>query len=472
MRFIAGCYLFYFIFCCATTVYAGKPFDDFSGELLDSAKWRGKDGEALTMGREIINGVFESWAVGIIDDQVNPGILNRMPLENPNTINTVSVDAKILMASISDTVNAAGAGIEGSFYNEAGGAVWANIKIALTLNGYDVVCGITTPDNVFHSSDPFVLPITKDETYNLKIVYDGNIGFTFTVVNNTTAASETHTVSGINAKSGAPAPEDAFKSLSTEIWGQTTGMGIIVAEFDNVMVNNALFDDFSTGAPDKTRWIGYEVGRYSEDKEVELVLGNTGNSSETQLDLFIKDDHISTNLLQADFSIESVSNYGTDSYGLMRLISDVSYNTTQTGPPYNGEDGEIYAYVTVNQYANGSFAPDAYLFSCAGANCSSIESIFYQQFTSCNIQTDTRFTVSIERKEKNIIFRCEDELITHTLTGTVYPSTADKWREIRLMVESPSGNPGVMKAHVDNVYIGNAFPWNIFLPSILTGDKK
>jgi len=471
MRLIARCFFFCFVVCFAATAYAAKPYDDFSAERMDPTKWVGRGGEPLEMSREATRGILEIWSIGGFENKWEDSLLNNMPVADPNSIDSLSVDVTLLDASHSGTVWSAEAGIEGTFYEEFGGGdVSANINIASTPGGYVVFYGVSAPGGTTDDT-PFTLIPKKGQKYNIKIAQSNN-KIIFSVHGYTENFAEVRTVTGVNPRSGLPINE--YKALYTGIMGQkqTTGEGMIDAEFDNVWKNNALYDDFSSNL-DKRKWQGYEMARVVDNNQAAIQLGNLGNNYKTQIDFNPTLDRDNrTNYTKADITVYDNSIMGDGTHGQFRLWRTPGNYKYSTKPNNIEQDGEVTAYNKIFKKNDGSLYAEASVAHCADEICDvpGFVVLFQEKF-SCIIEHNVPVTLSLEQAGNTLIFTCGAEVKTYTYPTTLYTSFW-KIQSFRSRVYSKRGNSGWFNLSVDNVYLNKSFPWTSFLPAIMEGRNK
>lgn len=154
---------------------AAQVYEDFSGDRLDPEKWiNGKLEEVL----EIQNGKLISKVAGKCDD--SGLILHQLSFPNPNSITSFSAKVKLVEGSLSGSANMIGPQLEGNFYSESGGDVWAGINLMFNGTNYSVNYGLNSSAG-WTSGGPFAIIIQPNIEYTLKIEYDGNKQLTFSL---------------------------------------------------------------------------------------------------------------------------------------------------------------------------------------------------------------------------------------------------------------------------------------------------
>ncbi len=454
------------ILCFQGTVFAAAPFDDFSDSYLDNDLWYATGDRGLTKVREISGGKLISKLRGDVnrtDVSSSNSLNNRFGFANANSINSITASINLIEAALQGDMHVVEAEITGHFYDEAGGDVFVFHGIGYNGTDYYVAYEVYSDTNGSQAGDPFIIPITPGTEYIFKVEYDGNNTFTFLV------NGESHQITG-PARTGPSSVE--WKSLSTGVWGGSdSGNGYVYATFDNVEVNGAPYDDFSSPSTGD-KWTSGERARTIRDGKLQLNVQNPGNSKNTT-DIWLNPTH-STDYFQAYVTIESDSVLTGDNTWAQTRVYGALYNDTYDGTGYNGSEGEVWGMTRIIYTSDGLLTPNAAIFRCDDDSCNSSTAIFNQDFpttASCNIQLDTPATLSVKVLDDSIQFGCNDERLDHVVTGPRYDSRNDL-RKLRSRVHSTFGESGYLKVTFDNVYLEENFPWNCFLPAILQGANK
>jgi len=455
------------ILCCGNTVHAATPFDEFTGPRIDTDKWHGQywNNRGVEVVREVSNGKFFS-RLGGIGNGSNI-IANRLSLSDPNSVQTLSAKITVIEAQVdpnyASTTSAVVAQLEGFFYKDQDGDVWAGISLAYDGTNWTIFYEFWAQSNYVYKND-FSLTIEPGTEYLVSIQYDGNNNFTFKV------NDESHTLQG---PAYIDAPDNPYKSLTTKIWphNEGPGAGYISATFDDVTVNDNLYDDFSTPHIDPIKWWDEEIVREIRDGKLQMNVQNRGNE-QTNNPIYLNNDHL-TDFLQADLTISHTTEINDrDITGSIKVYGDF-FNTQHDGSnnnPYNQEEGQIYAGSLLIYDIAGIPRTSSYVYRCDNASCSTGAFLFQQDFT-CTAQYDVPVTLSVEKSGSTLIFQCNKEKLIYQLTGTLYPPN---WniRKIRSTIISDKSVTSYLKATVDNVYVRKPTPWNLFLPAILSQHSK
>ncbi len=451
-----------FCFCCLTgTVQAVTPYDTFSESKIDGSKWvAGKDNRVgLDQFRVVKDGIFKSYVAG---STYSGGELNNeFHFADPNTINSISVDIAIIGAELSGNVGFVGAAIEGNFYDESGGSVYAGIALGFGDGKYSVMYGVDSPN--IDDSGILLDNLSLNTTYTLKLVYDGDRSFAFTV----NGSSEKTVVGPIRTASSST----EHKALTTFVSGEQgqEGAGGVVASYDNVVVNAGLpttfTEDFASSPLDVTRWSGNELIRNIKEERLQLKVQCNGTGNES-LDAFIPSVNI-TDYLQADVVVQDISvvtgSDKTTNQGQARLMARY-FNTLYDGSGYNGQEGNVFGMARIKYYSDTTLYPEAVVFRCDDAACSTATTLFEEGF-SCTPSLNVPITMSIMKSGNTLFLKCGDDKKSYTLSGPTYaPETPIRFLRSRAYAES--GQDTFMKVQFDNVYTLNSFPWTMFLPAI------
>ena len=453
------------ILCCGNAGHAATPFDDFTGPRIDTDKWHGQywNSKGLEVVREVSNGKFIS-RLGGINSNITA---NRLNLSDPNSVQTLSAKITLIEAKIhpdyATTTSAVVAQLEGYFYSDQDGDVWAGISLAYDGNNWKIFYEFWAQSSSLYKTD-FNLTIEPGTEYLVSIQYDGNNNFIFKVNN------ESHTLQG---PAYVAAPNNPYRALTTKIWPHNgPGAGYISATFDDVNVNGSAYDDFSTTHLDPLKWWNGEIVREIRDGKLQMNVQNMGKEK-TDNPIYLNDEH-RTNFFQADLTLSSATEITeSDIEGFIKVYGSF-FNAQHDGSstnPYNWSEGEIWAGSGLNYNTNGPPRPAAYVYRCDDRYCSTGTYLFRQNFT-CNTLYNTPVTMSVEKSGNTLIFHCDNEKLSYQLSGTLYPSNWNL-RKIRATIISDKNVNSYLKATVDNVYVHKqSTPWNLFLPAILGQHSK
>ncbi len=462
-----GCICF-LLTCFQTTVFAATPFDGFSSGDLDKDKWysgsnRFDDPEGVVLVREVTGGKLVAKMSGTVnrpDEGSFDRFYNSLWIANPETVDTISAKVNLVEGSVSDTNMHVIARLEGTFYDEAGGTVSAELGVATNGSLFAFTYGIDAPGN-WTEGPAFSITPNPGTEYTLKIDYNGANQFTFWVNN------ESHVMTGPTRTGEASSP---YKSLTTKIQGNDSddlGTGHISATFDDVETNGTPYEDFSASITE-SKWINGEAVREVRNNQLQMNLQSPGVSYET-MDISL-DPTYATDFFQADITIEgSTELNGVNTYAEPRIMGSY-FNSVYDGSGYVDHQGDVRAMIRIRHYSDGTFRPFAQIYTCT-SDCWNVTTQLGEDFTNCNVQLDTPVTVSIKKEGSTLTLSCNDDQIKHTLEGPLYAPEVNM-RKLRSRVASTSGQNGYLRLNFDNIYVNEDFPWGCFFPVLMKGTEK
>ena len=446
--------------CQFTITGATAPFDDFSGTRLDKNKWRNAYWYGL--GREQVLEVSGGQLIvkvsGISDDHGHLG--QSLRFTNPAGISSMAADVTYVEGEIdpdySETTWVTGGELGGEFYKDTGGeTVWASIAL-YSVGNQLVVTGQMEDSIGFHQTEPFSTSFQAGVAYRLKISYDGDHTFSFSV------GDESKTLEGVPPGNTPLSDDEQERELATfitskpdiDMVSRVVG-GYISMRFDNIDVNDAPYEDFSGTTSDALspgKWLDSQIVR--EIRHGKLAMDVETGSNDWKNMAYLQQGN-DTDYFQAEVVISSDSVFiGDNLEGAVKLYGTY-YNTKHDGSGYEYDDGEVYPGVTVKRYPDGSLKVYASIFQCDNARCSEYTTLLDNKFLSCTPQLDKPVIVALEHQGNTMIFTCDGASYSHTLTGPLYPS-AWKLRKLRSRVyqtdQSEAYGYGYMKVTVDNVY--------------------
>lgn len=451
----------------AVSGYSAPPLDDFSGTSVDSSIWKFPQEYA----REISNGKFVSKA-WLDCSKTN---LIQTGFANPELIQGLQAKVTIIAGQVQgNNYIQTGPQLEGFFYAEAGGDVWAGMNLGYDSSGnYSVFYGVNSNTDGFQNDTPFsTIAIEPNKEYTLTVSYNGDRGFTF-VVSNGVDPDETKVVTGPVRTGSTGSP---FMALTSGLWGMDSSCtGYTSNTFDDVYVdyNNdgmtgfVSYDSFSTAPLDPAKWADSEVVLEIRNEKLQMNVQNFGSSQETT-NLILQDEHVA-DYIQADATITSDTVLtGTNStYGELRIMNR-SFNYKYNGSGYNNYDGEVYGQVRIRRFQDGTMYARGSVFSCDGSNC---ENSLYSENFECAVTLDTPVTLSIEEVSDGFIFGCNGEKMKYTSQVPLYPPS-EKMKLLRNRLYSTTGESGYFHGTWDNVYVKKKGLLLNLVPVITTNSKN
>jgi len=430
-----------------TQAFAARAlYDDFSGNLIDGSKWRDVDLVREVVGENLVSKVANSTST--------PDGRNNTSFQNPSSIEDIQCDITIVEINLdTGTDNSSFARISGRFYNTLlnpgteQGDVWAGLFIGNRGSGLEVwwevyesldATGDTWQER---GSGTLTIPggLNYGNSYTAKIDYDGASGFTFTVA-------------GVSSPPFfGPAWQDAeflsYKALETGAYG-SAGNGYTSALFDDVLVNSAAYDDFTTAPLDQANWQSDEEIR--EIASGKLRLNRQGFDELSQINLSFKDNDIP--YIEAKARIESSSQLSPGTRGNVR-IQGYYYNDSRgpgSGLGYNQYEGDVFVRIHLQLLDNGALSAGYYI-GRSNANQTTYTDEFGQDFTT-PINFDTDYTLSIEYKGSTLTFKCNGETLVYNIATPRYTPFGEH-RRLRSRVYLDPTEYGYIKAQVDDVYV-------------------
>ena len=292
--------------------------------------------------------------------------------------------------------------------------------------------------------------LSYNQSYTVKIDYDGANEFTFTV------AGESNSFTG-PVRQGAEYTK--YKALETIVYTEGgAGDGYVSASFDNVLTNGSAYDDFSTSPLDQTKWEKQESAREIENGKVRLVSHSTGDRDTTRLNFAEISPYT-----EVTVKINSSSMIDPGDRGIAR-IDGYFYNDTYgpgSGSDYNGYEGNVWVGFYLNYYSDGTLKA-----ACSGdrildAADTQSDNLFYREF-NLPIILDRDYKLSIQFTGSNLRF-----IIKDTVTGRmdvfgyeISTSVYEPYDEYMSLCSRVYGNStgGYMAVEFDDVYIDVAEP--------------
>ena len=188
-----------------------------------------------------------------------------------------------------------------------------------------------------------------------------------------------------------------------------------------------------------------ELVREVSNGELRLNIHGIGSQVTNRMPLLSSSD-----FLQADVLIES-SSYTKSTNGFVRLAS-YFYNDSRgpgSGLPYDGDLGNVYVTVRIILNPDGNLTAKAGAWRVDDPSFTTETELISKSFPT-QILFDTPYTLSIEFTGSQLIFKCNNDILTYSVSTAVFPPS-NKFRAIESRVYS--GGSGYIKARVDDVYV-------------------
>ncbi len=370
------------------TVTAKTLYDNFSGDFLESGKWN--QGEFV---REVSQGKLVMKIHNRTTEEVIPETASFV---DPSSINTIECDILVSEATLdSGTDPESFARIDGRFYSAQNsgterGDIWAGLYIGDRGDGLETWWAVReATDDAGDNWDEKgggslnVPGLSYNQTYAVKIDYNGTNEFTFTVA-------------GVSSTFTGPVRQGAektnYKALRTIVYTDGgAGNGYVSASFDNVLTNGTAYDDFSTAPLDQTKWENLESVREIENGKLRLTSHSTGDRENARLNFIENSPYI-----EATVRIDSSSTIDPGDRGIAR-IDGYFYNDTFGPGNYNGYEGNVWSAIYINYYGDGTLTA-----ACTGdraldAADTQSDNLFYREF-NLPIITDRDYNLNFARK--------------------------------------------------------------------------
>ena len=442
-----------FLFIFLPDVWAGKTlYDDFSGALIDNNKWSGS--EAVLE----VDPVREK-LISKISNTPNDGTKALTILfQNPGSINAVECELTVIEANLDTGYGTSSmAGIEGYFYNTRSSAdasnngdVAAAIYIGDRGNGLEAFWTVKEMVNgsLEEKGAGTLIPpetLEYEAGYIVKIIYDGDNGFEFTV------DEITDLFTGPDRQRDAVDPLKYFITAVNASGG--SGKGYISVLFDKVYINegSSAYDNFEVMPIDQTKWQNIEGVLEIDDGRLCMNVQASGYTIAAENRLKESPDY-----LEAKVNIKSSSWISEEAMGRARIVGWY-YNESHgpgSGYYYDQYLGNVLARNWIVLDHNDNLKAVASVTRFTKSDLSSYSELFHKEFTT-PIKFNTDYALSIEFTGSSLIFKCNDESASYQITTNVYdPYDKSRWLESR--VDADSGKSGYIKVNFDDVYTGDS----------------
>ena len=436
-----------------TVCSGGTLYDDYSGTTLSADKW-GREPWGRHPGTQI-RGIENGKLVMELGGRSGPlnSLDNQLRFNNPNAINAIEAKVNVKSSQCSVTNQHDGgvsANIDGFWYQSADGPIWAGILLEDQgdgqLNAFYRWTSREGGEGGMAMDNGTLVVFNYDTEYTMKIEYDGNNSFTFSI------DSYNATLIG-PARTGASGEE--WKGLNTSVnaWNDTNSVnGSISATFDDVIINNSgtYYDQFGTALLDPTKW------RTGRENPLEIIR----KTSSGQLNLHVRAiDARNTvaagmplmSYVETKMMVKSDSQLYAGAVGAARLSGDY-YNENHgsgSGLDYNEMEGNVFVSVRIQMNDDRSLVARADVLRSDDAFWSTETELFKEYFQT-PINFDTFYTFSIQFTGTKLIFKCNDETLRYTITTPTYPSFFSA-NYLQSRVWADAGESGYMKAAFDYV---------------------
>ncbi len=433
-------------------------YDDFNAGAIDSGRWLDQE-----LVREIRGG-----ALFFRNTRTSASGNSAIAFVNPSSINSVAAD--VTVTAIQSPDNRARAFVQGVFHQSGspGGpgdftnVILADINIRQGTGGPSAQWFISRCANFDCSSDVtlasgVVKSVAGGQTVNLSLAYDQALSqFTF--------SADDVSVTQLSPAAVTGPPNVQWKAIGTRISGAGayTGIRSISATFDNVKVNGVLYDDFSAGSIDPTKWTDREIVR--EVSAGKLVSAVTAFDAPQANRLHFSNQNGIAGI-KADVTITAVSNSGA--LPRARLVGDF-YNSTSS-PPGN-QTGEVQGYIDI-RHTGTNLEAQWHVLRCTDSLCNNGTTLGSGTFGVVNL--GETHTLSVVWDGSAFTFGMDgatQAFDPKPLAPVVQAVSPNPWMEIGTKIDNATaGTGGSIRATFDNVYVRLNPNVNVDVPTIISG---
>jgi hypothetical protein len=473
-------------FCVAASApVLAAPFDDFSQGRIDPTKWRN-----LETGRYVENGQV------ILFQQAEGSEFSSSNLEftNPDTITSIGARVNLKEVDINNPseFDYGLVAVGGEFYEDGTGSrvmAFVQIQFSPFQQGDAIV-------NCFADGGEFIsFPTTVSLDQEVIIAIRETGANTFRCVLDADLDGNFEEAVDIAGPAFAADITDTWKVINAGIGSDGRPVsGYVEATVDDVEIginggSLADYDDFAASRINPAKWLqgtwdsadgsNFLGARGIDDADgngklaMFLQFDGTAGMDWNQIGARIQDDQITGTYFQADVTLDPATTLtGTDpdaNQAQVRL-DGLWYNDTYDGSqsnPYIGDEGLVTPQLRVRERGDQGVSARAHIFRCDDADCNTITDVFGQTL-GCTVTKGQPNTLSMERSGTEIIFRCDDSEVRHTITTNLYPHEFDM-RRLRLRAIAEDGEQTDVFAYFDNIYLRKPsdFSWSLFLPAII-----
>ncbi len=206
------------------------------------------------------------------------------------------------------------------------------------------------------------------------------------------------------------APNTLFKGMYTRVSNNAGKAASVFASFDDVYVNDALYDDFSANEIDASRWRSYEFVRMIKDKHLILRARTTANSttsSESYLPINAPD---SVRTIQADVVAHRLFSADPAKVGVSTYVGGRFFNDGSEGEGYTGDIG---AFTRLQTKGDGTLTGRWWVTRFTGTTIPEQEVLCSHDFTK-PIALDKAYTLSVGWDGTKFNFKGGSESFSYT----------------------------------------------------------
>lgn len=443
---LTGCILF-FLIClwaillpCVSMALNEVLYDDFSGQYLDASKW---------MQLEQVLKVDDGKLISIFRGM---NLMNSCYMSDPASVKSIQATITVLGGELPENGGWASAIINGTFYQSAYGNVHILLNIGLSSITGKLIAWYHWDDGEDNGNGTIPVDLEVNMPYVTKIEYDGINNFIATIKNTITNEVTTTNFSG---------PTRAGDALNNFI-ALTTGagcpnnncIGYISATFDDVYVNDTLYDNFNIAPINGNKWNTPEIVRIIESGKLDLSIQNSGQLPKTTNSIYLSE--YQAKHVEASFTIKSNSFLSTGANGWIRVAGEL-YNESYgpgSGKDYNGYEGAVFACVALKMNDDRTLSVQYIAERSNDANWNNYTDFFIGDFsTKVKFDIPVLLGLTFDPVQKQLIFTCNDEKITYNIASPIYQTQYPNRRFQSRVNIKDTNQSGYIIANVDNVYI-------------------
>jgi hypothetical protein len=357
--------------------------DDFGTPTIDLTKWQDADVDVF---RRVTGGVLE-----LAITRIGSSRSSSLGIADPASVRSVEYDLTVQEATFTGANGRGRPRFVGQFYNDGsfGPGLTGDISVQFQLRADQfappgllrVIASVDQCTNADCSTSVSLLfnsavfaPVAPGAPHRLKVEWDGNQRFTFTL-----DGLSLDFVTGVPV---AGPPSDPFKGLQVNAgtFPTTPGQGGSArALFDNVVVvrqdGSSFTEDFASPALDPARWNNpHEFVKRNAGGVFESAIARMGSSGNNSLGLL---NPTAGNQLEADVRVIALRNAG-GAVPQARLFGGF-YND---GSPGGGQIGDIQAGVLIgNPPGTSTLSAQFFVIRCTNLDCSTFEFVIVDRTT-------------------------------------------------------------------------------------------
>jgi uncharacterized delta-60 repeat protein len=426
-------------------------YDDFSSPTINTSKWV----QFYDYAREIQGEQLRSKLRSTVN--TTGAVEGLVSFQNPETINSIETKATLLSFDNPSGTRAGAISIAGRFFNDGSatpGQYTGDILGQIVIGGagsspaafwsvYRYIHPTDANQTELIDSGVFALPPIPGIQYTISVDWDGN-QFTFRI-------GDGSTVEEAFSEPGLPVnPANMpVKSIGSRISSNAGREALVEGLFDDVKVNGSLYDDFSSGVINPTKWKLYEFVRDIENEELRLkIRTSTTDTSAMSTDQLVFPGPEVINIIQTKITPLAFSN--PNGLNLRAGISGEYYNDGTL----NGWEGEISAAVGIGGTDTNPVAAWSITRHIDQADPNLIDTFATGTFTT-PIILGTTYTILLSWDGTKFTFKFNDEEATYTPAPPIHPAIHPA-RRLQNRVLSPSGLESVIEATYDDVIVAFA----------------